>query len=292
MTRQQLLIKFMHSRLMRTVFYPANMLYRKHLLWKYSKSVDSKQMKELHNIHQGQRCFIIGNGPSLTPDDLDRIKDEYSFAANRIFYIFDSTKWRPSYYVSTDNNVIPFDIDNIKAKISCTKFISYKAKMFGRSHLDNIIYICANGKFRINPYDPEADTLSEDPSKYVTKVHTVTVTSIELAIYMGFKEIYLLGVDHNYTKKVDRNGKIYRDPTVKSSYFKGMRDSQGKLGDGVSYQNVVSMNNSYELAKRFAEKHGVKICNATRGGKLELFERVDFDELMKSKKQGEGPIDT
>lgn len=289
MTKHELLTKLVYSKFMRTVFYPANMLYRKHLLWKYSKSADSKQMKKLHNIHQGQRCFVIGNGPSLTPDDLTRIKDEYSFAANRIYCIYESTSWRPSYYVAIDSNNILFDIDNVKTKVSCPKFINYKAKMLGRKPEDNITYICTNGKFRINPYDPETDTLSEDLSKYVTKVHTVTVTSIELAIYMGFKEIYLLGVDNDYVKKADKSGKVSINLTMKSSYFKGMKDFQGKPDSGsFSIANIDSVNYSYELAKKFAEEHSVKIYNATRGGKLEVFERVDFDELMSSKKQCEG----
>ena len=284
MTKQELLIKFKHSELMRTIFFPANVLYRQLLLRGYSKSIDSEHIKKLHNVHQGQRCFIIGNGPSLTPNDLDRIKDEYSFAANRIYHIFDSTKWRPSYYVSIDSTVIPFEINNIKSKMSCPKFINYKAKVFGRKQEDNIWYICLKGKFRINPRDPVADTLNDDLSKYVTWVHTVTVTSIELAIYMGFKEIYLLGVDHSYAKKVDRSGKVYDDPTVKSSYFEGMKDFQGKPDKGsVMFQYIESSNYSYELAKKFAQEKDVKIYNATRGGKLEIFERVNFDSLFVEK---------
>ena len=37
---------------------------------------------------------------------------------------------------------------------------------------------------------------------------------------------------------------------------------------------------AYEVAKENAEKKGIKIYNATRGGKLEVFERVDFDSLF------------
>ena len=139
-----------------------------------------------------------------------------------------------------------------------------------------------HGRFRINPYAPSANTLSDNLSKYATKVSTVTVSAIELAVYMGFKEIYLLGVDNNYAKKIDENGKVYNDKSVKSSYFKGMRDASGNLGDGISVQNVEAMNHSYEICKKFADEKGVKIYNATRGGKLEIFERVDFDSLFDS----------
>ena len=37
---------------------------------------------------------------------------------------------------------------------------------------------------------------------------------------------------------------------------------------------------AFQSAKLYAENHGIKIYNATRGGKLEIFERADFDLLM------------
>ncbi|MBQ4379398.1 MAG: hypothetical protein II821_09430 [Treponema sp.] len=38
--------------------------------------------------------------------------------------------------------------------------------------------------------------------------------------------------------------------------------------------------NAFFAAKRYADEHGVRILNATRGGKIEVFERVDFDSLF------------
>lgn len=35
------------------------------------------------NIHAGNRCFIIGNGPSLKKVDLSRLKDEYTITVNQ-----------------------------------------------------------------------------------------------------------------------------------------------------------------------------------------------------------------
>ena len=155
----------------------------------------------------------------------------------------------------------------------------------GRKCLDDIVYIFVYGRVQSNRFKLKEKKLSMDVSKYVTRVCTVTATAIEIAIYMGFKSIYLLGVDNDYARKVDRNGNIYIDKSIKSSYFKGMRDANGNLGDGDSVQNVESMNRSYELCKEFAEKNGVKIYNATRGGKLEVFERVDFDSLFSKEEQ-------
>lgn len=280
MNKEQFTTKIRNNKAIRCLIYPFYNIYMVYLLRCYEKSEDSQYVQEKYRKYAGKRCFVIGNGPSLIPADLEKTRNEITFASNRIYNIFDQTDWRPTFYLSLDVNAMPFMITNIRGIGNFPKFINYRAKKLGRQPEDNIHYLFCHGHFRINPYQPQATALYDDASKYITKVSTVTVNAIELAMYMGFSEIYLLGVDNNYAKKIDKNGKIYDDPTVKSSYFVGMKDSQGKLGDGVSAQNVEAMNYSYQLAKKFADEHGVKIYNATRGGKLEVFPRVDFDSLF------------
>ena len=280
MNKRQVLTVFRNNKIARTVLYPLNVAHRKTQLKKYERSTDSEYIRSLHDLHNGKRCFVIGNGPSLTPQDLDRIQNEFSFATNKIYHIFDKTAWRPTYYVCTDNNVIAEEMGNIKSIGDYPKFINFHAAKYGRDKNSNIWYICTKGKFHVDPYKPQSSELSEDVSKYVAWVHTVTVTAIELAIYMGFKEIYLLGVDHSYANMVDSKGKIHRDSTVKADYFAGMKGTGSETGNRAVFGNIDAMNYSYELARRFAEQKGVKIFNVTRGGKLEVFERVDFDKLM------------
>lgn len=266
--------------IIRTVMYPIVSLERQWNLYKYSKSIDSEYFERQHNKYSGKRCFIIGNGPSLTPEDLDRIKDEYSFASNKIYHIFDKTSWRPSFFLCMDNNVIASEIENIKHIGTCPKYINIMASKYGREEHENIWYICPKGKFHIRQYDVQVDDLSDDISKYVAVVQTVTVIAIQIAIYMGFSEIYLLGVDNSYAKSIDKDGKLHIDRSVKSDYFAGMKPAPGEANAGISVQYIDAVNYAYELARKFAKSHGVKIFNATRGGKLEVFERVDFDTLF------------
>jgi len=97
-------------------------------------------------------------------------------------------------------------------------------------------------------------------------MQTVTNFCINIAQYMGFKEIYLLGVDFSYSSK------------DKQQHFDGTRNVL--MDDDIIRQSVVfNTRRSYELVKRETEKAGVKVFNATRGGKLEVFERIDFDKL-------------
>ena len=67
---------------------------------------DGKKLSELKGCHKGQRCFIIGNGPSLKAEDLDKLQNEICFASNMIYKIYDQTSWRPTYYCNSDTRIL------------------------------------------------------------------------------------------------------------------------------------------------------------------------------------------
>ncbi len=93
--------------------------------------------------------------------------------------------------------------------------------------------------------------------------------AIEAAIYMGCKEIYLLGVDCNYSLK--------NLHFMKTEYD----DEKWSPNKNVDVAEIQQMSNiiGYEFIKKEAEKRSVKIYNATRGGSLEVFERVNSDDI-------------
>ena len=103
---------------------------------------------------------------------------------------------------------------------------------------------------------------SEDVARVVYGGATVTYACIQIAVYMGFKEIYLLGVDCNYCKGSNSN------------YF--FWEQKADVMNHKEDRMVLS----YESAREYADSHGIKIYNATRGGMLEVFERVEFDSLF------------
>lgn len=116
--------------------------------------------------------------------------------------------------------------------------------------------------------DGNAPRFSEEFQKYAYDGRTITYTCLQMAVYMGFKEIYLLGVDFNYTP----------DVYAEANHFAGYHPE----GDSVRRNPFPREKQilAYESAKKYADAHGINIYNATRGGKLEVFERVRFDELF------------
>ena len=238
----------------------------------YLRTEDHLRIRKYKDRYPGKRCFIIGNGPSLVAEDLDCLKDEYTFAANRIYDIFDQTSWRPDFYLAVDDDFILSNRERISKIEAQQKFLAVSTDVQKKfSAEDHIIRIFEYTDFKVNKWNDMSAHISEDVSDYFSVGYTVTFTAIQLALYMGFREIILLGVDFNYSIVRDKSGRIHREQGVKD-YFSGKRYSSTVL-------NYTSTLYAYQAAKDYAELHDIRILNATRGGKLEVFERVDFDSL-------------
>lgn len=236
---------------------------------------NDKKLLKYQNKHKGQRCFIIGNGPSLTMEDLDKLKNEICFASNKIYLAFDKTYWRPKYYCTTDQTIVKNNIDKINKIIKTNKFSTWDVKTKLNVKFKDCLFIEPN-RSDYYFFPPKPFKFSFDPLKEIYIGNTVTYFMIQLAFYMGFVEIYLLGVDFNYSSGIDVNGN-YIEGKREVEYFDKdyMRPNEERFLPNLKYQYQ-----AFVSAKHAAIKKGVKIYNATRGGKLEVFERVDFDKIL------------
>lgn len=264
--------KLKNSIMLRTVVKPYMDIKRKQDYYAYICTSDSLKIKKFRNIHEGKRCFFVGNGPSLDASVLTKLEHEYTFASNRIYEVFDKTNWRPTYYFAVDNDFIMNNIEELKRLDAEYLFLALNKGLTIENAKDNIIRIFEYTDFKINKWNDLTAHISEDVSKYFSVGYTVAFTAIQMAIYMGFNEIYLLGVDFNYSVVRDKYGRIRRNDTV-NDYFSGKKYSSTVL-------NYNSALNAYENAREYAENHNIHIMNATNGGKLEVFKRVDFDSLF------------
>ena len=249
-------------------------------------------MLSYKNKYEGKRCFIIGSGPSLRAEDLDKIKDEYSFACNRLYLIFDQTEWRPTFYVTMDK---PYNIEylhDLCAVPAEMKFIATgrNGKMYP---IDGAI------PFRLEHnagYWIQKGTLPPFSSDLVKCAHsgmTSTYLSMQLAAYMGFKEIVLLGMDHQYkhqwsiSKDVRRNPEKFFDQKLlgEGRETKELENDHfcanyNKSKDGAAVYCIEEVTLAYMAARNYAREHHIHIINATRGGKLEVFRRMSLEKVL------------
>ncbi|MCB9223351.1 MAG: 6-hydroxymethylpterin diphosphokinase MptE-like protein [Crocinitomicaceae bacterium] len=241
---------------------------------------DKENIAALKDKFKGERCFIVGNGPSLNLLDLSKLKEEYSFAVNGIFYKTWEMGYKPTFYVVEDRHVMADNIDEIN-KYDCDyKFFpsAYKKQItnFKNVYLFNMdvgFYVEGSKHF-------EKSRFSKDASEVIFCGQSVTFINLQLAYYLGFSEVYLIGMDFNYTipdsvKKI--KGAVIESTEDDVNHFHPDYFGKGKKWHDPKLHNVLQ---SYKLHKKMFEEDGRKIFNATAGGKLEEFDRVDFDSLF------------
>ena len=267
-------IKPLH-RLCRVALYNSGIFYYRK---KYRQENYAQFFDKIHNSKVGKRCFIIGNGPSLKASDLDKIVDEDCFAANCIFLIFPQTPWRPTYYTIGDRyaKITSEQLEDVGAD---TIFLGDYFCRFNDVWANNAV--CLHQHIQLSDKNCK---VSPDISKYVTNCATVSFLSMQVAAYMGYSEIYLLGFDHNYKREFTRSGAVVVTGASRSHFFEET-DTSVKPEDVIGEMN--GMTRAYEAFRDYAKEHGITVKNATRGGKLEVFERVDFDSLFEGKTKEE-----
>lgn len=226
----------------------------------------NRKLLEFKNIHEGDICCIVATGPSLTVSDINLLKDNNitCISMNRIYNLFDQTSWRPDYYVVEDQKMIEDlaeEIANIDLKY---KFINGDVKKYWEieKSLSSIPY-----KMVMQDCLSDRVGFSRNIDRFMYNGYTVTYVCIQLALYMGFKEIFLLGVDFNYSDDVYSESNHFKGY---QKYYKDIRLNEIK---------PERMLNAYHKAKKIAEAEGKRIYNATRGGKLEVFERRTLDSI-------------
>ena len=233
-----------------------------------------KAISAYKHKYKGQSCFVIGNGPSLLPEDLDKLNEKkiITFASNKVYKIFDKTAWRPTFYAMVDESVADDECIKQNNNFSC------EAKFFRRQGW--YVYRKIKGAIYMNSWHSrkylEVPNFSEELSEGVYTIATVTYVLLQMARYMGFSKIYLLRMDNRYKFGMDRKGQVYRNKDV-LSYF-GEQDSDEEMPKIAPA--IWELDLAYEYADKYSREHGFRIYNSTRGGFLEKFERVQFDEVI------------
>ena len=226
---------------------------------------NQEKLAAYRDRHPKERCFIIGNGPSLKTMDLEPLRDEVTFGLNRIYLLFPKLGYETTYLVAVNKLVIEQSAGEL-AELSMPRFLSWNAR-------DAV------------PFDDDTTILhthwqtlgfSPDPTRYLHEGATVTFVAMQLAYYMGFRRVVLIGVDHSFTTR----GTPHRAITSRGAdpnHF-----DPNYFGKGFRWQlpDLETSELAYALAGERFRQDGREIVDATVGGRLEVFPKVDFESLF------------
>jgi len=237
-----------------------------------------QRLTELRNIHKGKRAFIIGNGPSLKQTDLSKLKNEITFGMNRIYLMFSELGFSTT-YLSVVNDLVIEQTASDLAALSIPKFLAWRSRRFfdpeqfaGTSSND-----AQAGRLPVFLYSTyDAPRFSPDVRGRIWEGATVTYVTMQLAFHMGFDEVIIIGVDHNYTTTGKPNTTITSqgdDP----NHFSGQY-----FGKGFRWQlpDLETSEIAYCMARKAYESAGRRIVDATVGGKLTIFKKVEYSTLF------------
>ena len=260
------------------MFYKAFRLYGKAITHLDSrcrrpKSQNGKRLISLKNKYRGRRAFIIGNGPSLNRLNLCLLKNEVTIGCNGLFLIFDKMGFLPSVY-TVEDRLVAEDRCRVINKIRGTiKIFPYDLRFLLKPDR-NTVYI------NFKRHYPRFPQFSDKCETCVYWGGTVTFMNLQLAYYLGIREVYLIGMDHNYASPFavdEKKGTVIRSHSDDVNHF-----HPDYFGKGYRYHDpmVERMEVGYKTAKKFYETNGGVIYNATEGGKLDVFPRVSYKELF------------
>ncbi len=226
-----------------------------------------KKLEYFRDLHKGERCFIVANGPSLSKMDLTPLKDEITIGMNRIYILFEQWRFSTTYLACINELVVEQFSEDIK-NLSIPKFLNWNRRSYFEDD-KNIIYLKLALGFN--------DIFGRDLTKEISSGGTVTFACLQLAFYMGFKEIVLVGLDHNFVEKGRPNKTEVRVAERDESHC-----HPNYFPKGVKWQlpDLLRSEQAYFLAKEMFERDGRRIVDATVGGKCEIFDKVKFDSFF------------
>ena len=224
------------------------------------------QLEKYRDVHAGKRCFIIGNGPSLRQTDLSKLKNEQTFGLNRIFLAFPELGFTTSYLVSVNDLVAKQSADEMK-QLKLPKFLTWRVRRWFRDD-PNVIFLDTD-------YTGE-ENFNGDASGRLFEGFTVTYVAMQLAFYMGFQQAILIGVDHNFVQQGPANQTTVsegNDPNhfIPNYFAKGFK---------WQFADLEGNERAYRMAREAYTQAGRSIVDATVGGKLTIFPKVDYNTLF------------
>lgn len=232
-------------------------------------------LETLKNRHLGQRCVLVANGPSLNQMDLSFAKQEICIGMNKIFLGFDKFGFYPSYYVAINDKVIKQAAKEIQA-LSCVKFLKRTAAA-GLLSQDALMHLVDTHAYRLDEQCVRRPGFSVDIAQAgIYEGWTVTHAALQIAFFLGFTQVVIIGMDHRYQFEGKPNeARVLNgdDPNhFCPTYF----------GGGQTWDNpdLTHSEESYRLARREYEKAGREIVDATVDGACDVFKKVDYRDIF------------
>jgi len=266
------------------------------LAWCVSKLRQKRFLREgeadrliaFKDLFRGQRCFIIGNGPSLKEQDLSLLQKEQTFVCNWFPLSEQFEQLQPKHYCVCTPTIFNSwkspefnkELHSLlkKGGANMKKWLPFDFKEYIEKNQifdsEEVFYLLSSPRYRTTTSLDKKEWMNLDLSHPVDHAYSVIIEyCLPIAFHLGFREIYLLGCDCNYF--FNDEGAQYFYPEEKHTSEQLPLDTLEK-----HWGENGRVFTAYAVAKKTFERHDCKIYNATKGGCLEIFPRVNYEDIV------------
>ena len=249
---------------------------------------DLKKNIELKDKYNNKRIFILGSGSSILHYDLKVLKNEFVMTQNSFHMHEDIYDIEPNFHC-----VVPYYhsekeystwieyIGDMKEKMPSTSFIwGLNTKALIDNHHPELIKQSYYIRTKYNSLTLKKAKVNI--SKTIMNIPTILTQCLTVAIYMGFREIYLLGFDLDQICHTnDRTfGRFYGMSKITDTKFEEDAERNSDLETTDGWYNWWLMNKQFFLIRDFADQNNISIVNGTQGGILSYFKREPIENII------------
>lgn len=257
-------------------YYLTNLLLTKLLSFRFPNLVRSQsdEWYKLRERYSGNKNWlIVCNGPSLKKEDLEALAHLPSIASNKISLIFDKTLWRPSVYTIADA-LLAFKLQRKHYE----GFPLVLSPDYTHSMIRSSSKLAWKTYYRENQLDISmAGQDIHDPIEVgFFRPNTITVSQIQLAMWLGAENIYIIGCDHSYAEERHEHSAKLNHGAVSNHFDPGYRAK----GEIVNSAAIGKMESDYDYVEKLARKNRIRIFNISRNTALTTFERSTVEQTL------------
>lgn len=236
---------------------------------------NAQRLRELRERHRGGRCFVIGSGPSVNRQDLKPLAAEATFGFNAFYLAAERFGFLPTYYLVEDPLPAQDNAAALRGLKQTTKILPWDLRATLPAD-DATVYVDFDRHYGDFP-EPGFPRFSADASRVVYWGGTVAYMALQIACYMGFRDMYLLGIDLSYEVPADRTSDVITSTGPDPNHFHADYFGVGKRWHD---PKVERMQHSFDAAREALEARGCRLFNAGAGGHLQRVPRVELASLF------------
>ena len=252
-------------------------IYPYYSYFKNKKILDKN--KELENKYADERCFVVGNGPSINQQDLTKLKNEHVFVCNHFYFHNQIDVIKPIFYSMVEPIILndifrekffPKTMERINSYASLNPNAIFFFNIQYKNYIENNNLFLKNKIYYFLFSGSISNRMNLKMSKPNPSGKGVIYFMLAMARYLGFKTIYIIGCDWDhildgYEKHFYSEDLTFQKKISKLEYTR------------ILYEDLVRLDIFY----RYFQKEGIQIFNAGIGGMIDTFPRIDYDSLFK-----------